>query len=129
MTAGRPTKYDPAYCEMLVAHMADGASVGSFAAEIDVARATINLWAEAHPEFMEALSRGKAKAQSWWERVGRNVAMTGEGNAPMAIFGMKNMGGDDWEDKTKRDVNHGVQDSLSQLLTEIDGRSKGLPNG
>lgn len=99
MTVGRPTKYNPAYCDAIVEHMAGGASVASFAAEIDVARSTINLWADAHPEFMEALTRGKAKCAAWWERIGRNLAVTGDGNAPMVIFGLKNMGADDWADK------------------------------
>jgi hypothetical protein len=99
MGAGRPSKYDPAFCERLVAHMADGASVTSFAAEIDVARSTINQWAEVHPDFSEALTRGKAKCAAWWEKTGRSVASTGTGNASMVIFGLKNMSADDWQDK------------------------------
>lgn len=118
MPAGRPTSYDPIYCEQLVAHMADGASVSSFAAEIDVARSTINLWAEAHPEFMEALSRGKAKAAAWWEKAGRSVATGGDGSAPMCIFGMKNMGGEDWQDK--REVEHSGHMTLGAALDALD---------
>lgn len=103
MKEGRPSKYDPAYCEQLVEHMATGASVLSFAAEIDVCRATINVWAEQHPEFLEALSRGKAKCAAWWEKTGRNVAATGDGNASMVIFGLKNMGHGDWRDKIEQE--------------------------
>lgn len=95
----RPTKYDPAFCEQLVAHMAEGASVTSFAAEIDVARSTINEWADNHPEFSEALSRGKAKCLSWWERAARSTALDGKGNATVITFGLKNMGKDEWQDK------------------------------
>ena len=102
---GRPSKYNPAYCQQLVDHMADGASVQSFAAEIDVARSTINKWAEDHPAFSEALSRGKAKCAAWWEKTGRKLAATGEGNASMVIFGLKNMGDGDWHDKSQ--VEHG----------------------
>jgi hypothetical protein len=104
MPAGRPTIYDPEYCEQLVEHMATGASVASFAAEIDVARSTINLWAEAHPEFMEALSRGKAKCAAWWEKTGRAVASEGTGNASMVIFGLRNMADTDWQDVQKREL-------------------------
>lgn len=103
MAVGRPTKYNPAYCDAIVEHMTEGASVASFAAEIDVARSTINLWADAHPEFMEALMRGKAKCAAWWERVGRNLAVTGDGNAPMVIFGLRNMAQDDWKDRREMD--------------------------
>ena len=99
MPAGRPSTYDPAYCEQIVAHMAEGASVLSFAAQIDVARSTINEWAANHPDFSEALSRGKAKCAAWWEKTGRAVASTGTGNAPMVMFGLKNMAGEDWREK------------------------------
>lgn len=96
---GRPSKYDLAYCEQIVAHMAEGASATSFAAEIDVARSTLNKWADEHPEFSEALSRAKAKCAAWWEKVGRASAQDGTGNATMIVFGLKNMSRDDWQDK------------------------------
>lgn len=100
---GRPSKYDPAYCDMLVEHMSQGASATSFAAEIDVARSTITEWAAVHPEFSVALMRGKAKCAAWWERVARNNAITGDGSAPITIFGLKNMGPEDWSDKSSVD--------------------------
>ena len=122
---GRPTDYRPEYCEELVAHMADGASIASFAAEIDVARSTINEWAKVHPEFSEAVSRGKAKCAAWWERVGRNLAMTGEGNATLTVFGLKNMAAEDWSDKSA--VDHTSSDgsmtpvSLPVVFVKPDG--------
>lgn len=96
---GRPTKYKPEYCQAVIDHMQDGASLTSFAAEIEVARSSINVWMEENPEFSEAVTRAKAKCAAWWERVGRNLAMTGEGNATMVVFGLKNMSADDWRDK------------------------------
>lgn len=99
MPGGRPSKYDPAYCQQLIDHMATGASATSFAAEIEVDRSTISQWAEVHPEFSLALTRGKAKCAAWWERVGRKLAADGEGNATMVVFGLKNMSGDDWREK------------------------------
>lgn len=120
---GRPSLYDPIYCEQLVAHMEDGASVNSFAASIDVCRATINVWANEHPEFLEALSRGKAKCAAWWEKTGRSVASTGTGNASMVIFGLKNMSSDDWRDKTE--VEHGVSDSMVERILRYQGRANG----
>ena len=101
---GRPTKYRPEYCEALVEHMATGASVASFAAEIDVARSTINEWADQHREFSDALSRGKAKCAAWWERVGRDSAQDGKGNATMIVFGLRNMAQEDWQDVQKREL-------------------------
>jgi len=96
---GRPSKYEDRYCDEVVAHMADGASLTSFAAEIDVARSTINEWMAAHPQFSEACARGKAKSAAWWEKVNRSLAVTGEGNAGACRLGLLNMAGDDWRDK------------------------------
>ena len=48
---GRPSKFKDAYCGEVVTHMAEGASLTSFAAEIGVSRATINVWMDEHPEF------------------------------------------------------------------------------
>lgn len=96
----RPTKYKPEFCDAVVEHMTTGASLTSFAAEIDVARSTINEWMEANPEFSEAVKRGKAKCAAWWERKGREGA-SGESavNPTLVIFGLKNMAADDWRDK------------------------------
>lgn len=102
---GRPSLYDPAYCDAVIAHMAEGASITSFAASVDVARSTINEWMEQHAEFSEAVRRGKAKCAAWWEERGRSIALAGggPGASTLAMFGMKNMGGDDWSDQTKID--------------------------
>jgi len=105
MPAGRPTLYDPSYCEAVVAHMATGASLTSFAAEIDVARDTISEWGNVHPEFSVAVKRGKAKCAAWWEARGRSIAEKGggPGAGTLVMFGLKNMGADDWSDASQVD--------------------------
>jgi hypothetical protein len=118
---GRPTKYDPKYCDMIVGHMAEGASITSFAAEIDVARSTITEWAENHPEFSAAVTRGKAKCAAWWERVARTNAVTGEGNATLTVFGLSNMAADDWRsrnavDHTSSDGSMSPQPSIIEIV-------------
>lgn len=97
-SGGRPSKYDPAFCEQIVAFMAQGYSVAAFAGHIDVARSTINEWADQHPEFSEALSRGKNKRLLHWETDALRVAQKGggPGTATIITFGLKNMGGEDW---------------------------------
>lgn len=132
MTAGRPSKYDPAYCEQLVQHMAGGASLTSFAAEIDVARDTITEWASVHPEFSVAVKRGKAKCAAWWEKRGRSIAESGggPGAGTLVMFGLKNMGADDWSDASK--IDHTNSDgSLKQptivRIVAADDRSNHTP--
>jgi hypothetical protein len=97
--------YDHAYCDLVVEHMAEGASLTSFAAESGVARSTINEWMSAHPEFSEACARAKARCASWWETQGRSIAQAGggPGAATMVMFGMKNMGAEDWKDASQID--------------------------
>jgi hypothetical protein len=96
---GRPSKYREAYCDAVVEHMAEGASLTSFAAEIGVARSTINEWMEQFPEFSEACARAKAKCAAWWEKANRRLATTGEGNQGACKLGLTNMARDDWKDR------------------------------
>jgi hypothetical protein len=116
MPAGRPSKYEPAFCEAVVEHMKDGASLTSFAASIEVARSTINEWIDAHPEFSEAVKRGKAGCAAWWEKQTRKLAVDGGGNATLCIFGLKNMAAEDWRDKHELEHSGSV---ISKVEREI----------
>lgn len=108
MTAGRPTKYRPEYCEQIIEHMAEGASITSFAAQIRVSRSTITEWVDTYPEFSASVKIAKAQAAAWWESLARNNAITGQGNATLVIFGLKNMAADDWCDR--REIDHSSTD-------------------
>jgi hypothetical protein len=130
---GRPTKYKPEYCQAVVEHMSEGASLTSFAASIDVSRSTITEWAENHPEFSAAATRGKAKCAAWWERVARNNAMTGEGNATLTVFGLSNMAADDW--KQKQEIDHTTKGeslnkgrNLEEFYAQPDVPTKSSPS-
>lgn len=85
-------------------HCAEGASLTSFAAEIGVCRDTISEWADVHEEFSAAAKRAKAACAAWWETLSRENAQSGKGNATLCIFGLKNMGAEDWRDK--QEVEH-----------------------
>lgn len=98
MTAGRPSDYDPSYCDEAITFLADGFSLAALAGKLGVARSTIYKWVEEHPEFSDAVKTGQAKAVLWWETANRNLALTGEGNATSIIFGLKNRASDEWRD-------------------------------
>lgn len=119
MAGGRPTKYKPEYCERVIDHMKDGASLTSFAAEIEVARSTINEWMGNYPEFSEAVKKGKAKCASWWERLGREGAQGGDVNPTLVIFGLKNMAADDWRDK--QEIDHTSKGERIMSFSEMYG--------
>jgi len=104
---GRPSKYERRYCEEVVADMADGFSLTAFAGKIGVSRSTINEWIDQFPEFSEAVSRAKAARLRKWEEMGHKIAdkgTGGPGGATMVVFGLKNMGGDEWSAPERREL-------------------------
>jgi transposase len=94
---GRPTKYKPEYCEMLVEHMKQLHSFESFAAKIGTHRDTLYAWCKEHPAFSDARKAGRAVLQMGMENVGKGL-FTGKikGNVAAWIFYMKNTTG--WRD-------------------------------
>lgn len=104
--------------------MSEGASLTSFAAEIGVARSTITLWIDTHPEFMASVNVAKAKCAAWWETVNRNIAVNGggTGSAQACALGLKNMASDDWREKHA--VEHTGKDGgaiqIEQATTDAD---------
>lgn len=119
---GRPTKYEPRFCDMLIEDMRQGFSATAFAGSIGVSRATLNLWAAAHPEFMEALNTGKSVRLRFWEQTAISVAAKGTGGpgaASVITFGLKNMGDEEWRDK--QEVEHsGLTINVKRFTPEPD---------
>lgn len=72
MPAGRPSSYDPNYCDDVIRMGNEGYSVIEMAVAIGVCRATLETnWPTEHPEFLEALTHARECSQAWWERAGR----------------------------------------------------------
>lgn len=127
---GRPTKYDPRYCDEVIRCCTGGASLTSFAAEIGVARRTLHNWAEAHPEFADACEVAHALACRWYEERLRKVADGdgGPGAATAAIFGVKNFGGVDFQDRRQLEhVGHIDHRMLTYEQAVEEARRRGLP--
>jgi len=136
-TVGRPSKYDPSYCDSLIEAMADGYSVTAWAGEIGVSRSRVNAWAEVHEEFREALNVGKAKRLKFWEKTAIAVASKGTGGpgaASVITFGLKNMGGDEWSDTSKQEVTSTVtvkadaDDAFLAVARLVGGAAAGAPS-
>ena len=64
---GRPSLYDPKYCEEVVALGRIGKSVEQIAANLNVSLRTIYQWRDNHEEFLHALDDAKTYEQAWWE--------------------------------------------------------------
>ena len=77
MPAGRPSKYRPEYCETVLELGAQGCSVVEMAAEIGVARNTLETeWPAQHEDFLQAFAQARQLSQAWWEKQGRvNLVM------------------------------------------------------
>ena len=64
---GRPTLYDPAYCETVRELGRIGKSIEQICYQLNISIRTIYLWKDTHEEFMQALEDAKAFEQAWWE--------------------------------------------------------------
>jgi len=64
---GRPSQYDPTYCEEVIALGKIGKSTEAIGAILGVGTATLYRWMDAHPEFREAISIAKDMELYWWE--------------------------------------------------------------
>lgn len=116
MPVGRPTKYRPELCDLVIEVGEQGGWLCEMAEACDVARNTMDVWAAEHPEFLEALTRAKQKAQAWFEREGREGLKADKFNA--ALW-QKQMSARHREEYTERldqkvsgDPNNPVQHSL-----------------
>lgn len=78
MAAGRPTDYDPSYCDKVIEWGKLGKSKAWMAAELGVVRNSIDNWADAHPEFLNAFKLAMELSQQWWEDAGQ-VGMVDNG--------------------------------------------------
>lgn len=115
--AGRPSLYDEAYCEGIVAHCASGASITSYAAEIGVCRDTITEWASKHDDFSLAVKRAKAAAAAWYDEKARGIVGGESGNATLCIFGLKNFAPDDFRDVQEQ--KHSGEITVNKVVREF----------
>ena len=100
MPGGRPSKYDPKFCEDIVEWMREGVSKEACAGKLEIAKDTLYRWIAEHPEFSDAIRRGEQLSRQWWEARGRE-AMLGQipgFNATVWVMSMKNMHG--YRDRT-----------------------------
>jgi transposase len=112
---GRPSKYEPRFCEELIEFMGRGYSLTAFAGEIGVARSTINEWMAEHPEFSEATRVGQAKRT----RALETTLLAGESGPKVTghIFALKNADPEGWKDKVQAEHSGPDGDAIRTELT------------
>ena len=104
---GRPSKYDPKYCDMIVDFMRKGKSLVGFAGTIGVHVDTLYEWEKVHADFSEAIKQARALCQLWWEDQGQVGLFMGKEDGSFSqsawIFNMKARFG--YRDKQEVDLN------------------------
>lgn len=64
---GRPSKYDPAYCDKVIELGKQGKSFEQMASILGVGITSFKRWREEHEEFRTSLEDAQGFAQTWWE--------------------------------------------------------------
>ena len=103
---GRPSKYRRLFCDQVEAKMGEGYSLTAFAGMIGVSHTTVRRWIDSRPAFAEAVARGRARRLAFWEAAALEVAAKGggTGSVTMIVFGLKNMGPEEWSDTSRREI-------------------------
>jgi len=121
MSAGRPSEYDPAYCERIIELGESGASIAEMAYELGCCKNTLTAWANANEEFLNAFTRAKMASQVWWERKGR-AGMEKSGSEFQGNIWSRNMAArfpDDWREVKGAEIT-GKNGAPIQTETKID---------
>lgn len=101
---GRPTKYRPEFCQTIIEVGEYGGWLSEMAEACDVARSTMDEWAANHPEFSEALTRAKQKAQAWFETKGREGLTADKFNSALWAKQMSARHRDEYSERANLDL-------------------------
>jgi len=130
---GRPTKYDAKIHPEIVKKLASrGLTEEEMSNVLDISRPTFHAWKEAHPEFLDAVTDGKANPIKDVEdalfRLCKGYVYKEDGHDKIkhpdvrAIqFYLKNVAGDKWKDK--HDVNASGDITLTVVYDEPEDPS------
>lgn len=118
---GRPTKYKPEFCDMVIEMGKTGASKHEMALELDIAMSTFTLWQDQIEEFSASVKKAVEFSQGWWEKNGRIATFGGHNgfNPTTYIFNMKNRFKEDWRDKVESEIKQQTETSLKESDREI----------
>lgn len=98
MPAGRPSKYQASFCDVVIEAGKQGKSVAWIAAELEVSKDTIYEWIDVHPEFSDAMAKARTLSQRWWEDKGQEGMQQQGFNASIWSRSMAARFPDDWRE-------------------------------
>lgn len=120
---GRPTKYQPEFCDKIIELAKTGAGMVEWALACDADRTTLYDWAAAHEDFSTALSRAKMEEQRWWEQAGRGGMYLDKFNALVWKVSMQARFRDDYTERKINEVSGPDGGAIkTETVTKIDTR-------
>lgn len=89
---GRPTKYDPKFCELVIKAGMEGKSSSYICSMLAIGRTTFDRFMAAHEEFRDAYQLSQEYSCEWWEsQARRNIKDPAKSfNANLYAFHMRN---------------------------------------
>ena len=100
---GRPSSYKPEYADRVIEMGREGWSVVEMAADIGVARNTLETeWPDKHEEFSQAFAHARELSQAWWERQGRLGLSADKFNAQLYSRSMAARFPKDWRESKEQ---------------------------
>lgn len=99
MPGGRPTKYEPEFCEQVREIMARGFSKTAAAGALGVCKSTFDNWKHEHPEFLAAVKDGDALRT--YKLEGDLLSAPDGPTVTSRIFALKNAAPDEWRDRAQ----------------------------
>jgi hypothetical protein len=128
---GRPSKYKPEFCELVIEYGKAGKSAAWMAAELGVDKDSLYEWAKVHPEFSDAFTRARLESQRWWEDKGQSGMEAPGFNASIWSRSMAARFPEDWREKAAVEMTganggpiehtHTVSASTGRLLESLSG--------
>lgn len=113
---GRPTDYKSEYCQKVIELGKEGKGVAAIALELNVAKSSLYVWAEAHKEFSDALNVSTDFSEAWWTEKARENLDNKQFNAAVFSINMQNRFG--WNKKTE--VSGSVTMRHEEALKELE---------
>lgn len=119
MPAGRPTKFKKEYIEQVYNLCLLGKTNEEISEIFEVSTVTLHAWMNQHPEFLNALKRGKGIADCEVVNALRSKALSGDTTA--CIFWLKNRQPKQWRDRREVAV-EAVKESPFGQFVETDNK-------